>query len=520
MPTKWLLLILLLTALSRAEAQTINAASCSSTDVQNALNSITADGTTVNIPAGNCTWTTEVTYNQVYSTTIQGQSTTAGTCAPGGTCSATDNTVITDHVAGVAFQINTASGKSFRLSGITFNPSSGTAAYGAITIGGASTLVRVDHSHFNDTVAGDHTFQVDGIQGVFDHNYFDSSNQSDVFFFQFTNAGASTYGHESWNQADNFGTSQFIFAENNYFVNGTFAFDCYTGGRHVFRYNIVGTNTRLQNHGTQPDIHRGCRLEEVYNNTFTFSSNPASSSFSFLMDQEGGTGMWWGNTVTGFCTFQREDVVRTNGETYAEGNGPPAGWGYCGTTIVAGDTTKTCSGGLCPSAWDENTSNTMGNACMDQVGRGQGDLLSGDFPTVCNQTQGCSTYDGQWPRQAQSPMYNWGNTVNTSSYCSGTYWGNFDYAAVENRDYYLQLPNLNESSSFNGSAGIGTGSTAPTSTCTPYVGYWDTTNSTLYQCSSTNTWTAYYTPYTYPHPLTQGNPNPPSPPTGLTAIIH
>src|SRR5438132_11764309 len=38
-PMKWLSCILLLSALFGAQAQTINAASCSSTDVQNALNS-------------------------------------------------------------------------------------------------------------------------------------------------------------------------------------------------------------------------------------------------------------------------------------------------------------------------------------------------------------------------------------------------------------------------------------------------------------------------------------------------
>lgn len=43
-----------------SEAQTINAASCNTSDVQNAINSA-PEGGTVNIPAGTCTWTTGVT---------------------------------------------------------------------------------------------------------------------------------------------------------------------------------------------------------------------------------------------------------------------------------------------------------------------------------------------------------------------------------------------------------------------------------------------------------------------------
>ena len=143
-----LLLALLLSPLfgGAAHAQNINAASCSQSDVQSALNSVAADGTTVVIPSCNPTnWTTTVTYNQVYSTTIQGQSTTTGTCAPGGTCSATDNTIIVDDLSrgagcgspdNAALQINTASGKSFRLTGITFDFAGSQTCSGSIRIAG------------------------------------------------------------------------------------------------------------------------------------------------------------------------------------------------------------------------------------------------------------------------------------------------------------------------------------------------------------------------------------------------
>ncbi len=69
-------------------------------------------------------------------------------------------------------------------------------------------------------------------------------------------------------------------------------------------------------------------------------------------------------------------------------------------------------------------------------------------------------------------------------------------------------------------AGIGAGTTAPTGTCTTGTAYWVTSfipastppttladmktytqAGTLYKCTATNTWTLFYTPYTYPHPL-------------------
>jgi len=492
-------------------AQTINAASCNSTDVQAALNSVAADGTTVKIPAGTCTWTGSVTYNQKYSTTIQGASTINGTCAPGGTCTATDKTVITDNVSGTALTINTASGKSFRITGLTFNPSSGTPAYGAISINGSSTSVRVDHNHFNDTVNGDHTFNTDGINGVFDHNFFDSTNQANLNFIQSANYGTDGNANVVWTQPDNFGSSNFVFFENNLFQNGAFMDDCDYGARMVFRYNTVGTNARMQVHGTGSGAQRrGCRAQEIYGNTFTFSNNPAASNFAFLVMLEGGTGLAWGNTVTGFLQFIHEDVPRTNNDTYAQ-TPTPNGWGSCGTTLG-------------PSNWDGNN-NSTGYPCLDQVGRGAGDLLTGLFPNLVNNTTKAVT----WPHQALVPWYVWSNTVNVVPQNPTHYWTNFDAVTVESRDYYLELPNIDESSTFNGTAGIGCGPAAATcanpvtqpASCTTGVGFWNATQGTLYKCSSTNTWTAYYTPYTYPHPLVTGSGSTSvAAPTNLAATVN
>lgn len=71
----------------------------------------------------------------------------------------------------------------------------------------------------------------------------------------------------------------------------------------------------------------------------------------------------------------------------------------------------------------------------------------------------------------------------------------------------------NYNASFNGTTGIGRGTAAPTGSCTTGVGYWQCSTATptadpnivqtgtLWKATATNTWTAYYTPYTYPHPL-------------------
>jgi hypothetical protein len=66
-------------------------------------------------------------------------------------------------------------------------------------------------------------------------------------------------------------------------------------------------------------------------------------------------------------------------------------------------------------------------------------------------------------------------------------------------------------------AGTGLLSARP-STCSTFQAYFATDQNTLYQCTATNTWTAYYTPYTYPHPLTQGTTV--APPSNLQATPH
>jgi hypothetical protein len=208
-----------------------------------------------------------------------------------------------------------------------------------------------------------------------------------------------------------------------------------------------------------------------------------------------GTGVVWGNSApSGYSNLLSLHSMRKSNSTYAE-EPTPNGWGYCGTEFNGTG-----------ANWDGNTSGTSGYPCLDQPGRGVGDLLSGDFPNVKNAVTGCtSTQPCAWPRQASEPIYEWLNTWTTAG--GGSRAAVYESTVlVRNQDYYLEEP------SFTGVTGTGTGTlqNRPAS-CAPGVAYWATDTSTLYRCSARDTWTTYYRPYTYPHPLTAASAGPAAP---------
>lgn len=172
------------------------------------------------------------------------------------------------------------------------------------------------------------------------------------------------------------------------------------------------------------------------------------------------------------------------------------------------------------SGWDGNT-NAYGYPALDQPGRGNGDLLSGNFPSKVNSTTGTVA----WPNQAFEPMYFWNNVGDFVPGWSGMVVLNRagEDLIQSDRDYYLPASGIqtSPSSPFDGTSGVGWGTLANRpATCTTGVAYfatdqgsWNTSSSNphgvqqngsdgvLYVATSTDTWTLYYTPYTYPHPL-------------------
>jgi hypothetical protein len=140
--------------------------------------------------------------------------------------------------------------------------------------------------------------------------------------------------------------------------------------------------------------------------------------------------------------------------------------------------------------WDGNTTSS-GYPCLDQIGYGQSDLLSGTNPTPIG-----------WPNQVLTPSLYWNNTYNGSP-----------AAPVANP------PQTVLDREFHTDTTISRGTLAARpATCTTGTFYWATDQGSwntidasgrLYKCTAPNTWTAWYgsnnatgEPLRYPHPLT------------------
>lgn len=486
------MLLLVLPSVARAQCAGVTACTAAGVDqasVQNALNSINLDNTTLTVPSGSATWSSAVTYNQSFSTTIKGQSNCTGTGTQTPSC--TDSTNITG--SEFYFTVNTAANKLMRISGFTFQV--GSTFNGLLHLTGTSAQVRIDHNHFLHMQA---VGVIDGPTGVIDHNFFDFGTSQSVFNgFRIGHGNwlGDQFGDGSWADSSNFGSLKFMFFEDNTAFNG-FIDDCNDGGRFVMRHNYFHDAT-MQGHEMESRM-QGCRAFEAYSNTFFAESaqqSGADTSNSMLFRT--GTGLIWGNTTNynNLVTINNDRSDTSHGFSAASSSCTSGGdpsfncWGYACNNAFAVGTACDASHSLpnSPSGFDGNT-DSFGYPAFDQVGRGKGDLLPQfDNSNIAFWNAG----EPAWPHQQLEPLYLWLNTFTPPF--GGPYLGSAIGSSLfqQNRDWYTDNA---------GSQGVRTGTSLP-ATCTPLQGFWNTSTSTLSQCTSTNTWATLYTPAPYPHPL-------------------
>jgi len=559
------LFVLLLSPLfaGRAEAKTINAASCSQSDVQNSLNSAN-NGDTVIVPAGTCNWSTPVsTSGKGY--VLQG--------------SGAGSTVIIDNVgssSGQALVISVPPGDSLRITGMTIEPAPGASVYGFISVNGGSTSFRMDNMSFtgwSNNNTSSQPVRLENIFGVIDHCTFSGGFVQFIELLLDSYQGVGSNGDNSWAQPTGFGSGNALFIETNTFTNtypqggAQITTDSDGGGgRYVIRYNTF-ISYGVGHHGTEsPGRPRGGRQFEIYNNTFSCDASGGQTCNTTAMIRSG-TGLYFNNTLNsvngsvnpnwntaaslnifristslggwGTCDgtgpWDANDGVVYASGTYTGSNGgtqlvdsnqswttnrwfqsgypysvrdTTQGWG----AEISSNTATTISYIPAIQGYHETTTWNTGDSyqitraayCIDQIGRGQSNMLSGN-PAIPTGN----------PKNSVEPIYIFNNNVTNGGIPFGIA-GSNSARTIANRDFYLQT------SSFNGSSGTGSGlySEIP-SACTPSVAYWATDQNILYKCTATNTWSAFYTPYTYPHPLVSGsgNGNPPAPPTNLTVVV-
>jgi hypothetical protein len=533
----------------------INAASCNASDVQRALNQA-HEGDTVAIPAGTCTWTGTLAVSTAVN--LLGSAT--------GTTELVDNVDrphCSDHPL---LFMNISVNQPWRLAQLTIqgsapDPGGCSEHIKAVT---NSHAFRIDHITFNNMQSTGILVNGDA-WGVIDHSIFNGAHKRGVLIHHTSWGQVGAWGDNSWSQPDTMGTNQAVFVEDSTFnithASGAGSVACEFGGRCVARYNTL---PYLGTHGNDSGQRmRSIRQFEVYNNIITDYGSPVGQA----MQLRGGTSLFFNNTVNPTTDASYKALLAL--EIYREVNswtpwGPSSNRykGGCdgtgpfdsnlGTAFESGtfgggagvqqflaDTTKhwttnqwigysvhNSSANPWGASIQSNTATTiipypaaMGPAhiwnpgdnyqilrvypCLDQPGRGMGDYISGGGYAMPPTPVG-------WPHQAMDPVYAWNNrSKQTLTPAIGHY---FTHVQA-NRDYYDWTPD------FDGTSGVGQGLfSARPATCTPLVGYWATDTNTLYQCSSKNSWTVYYRPYTYPHPL-QGTSA--APPTELKVIgVH
>lgn len=537
---------------------TCTAASVSQSDVQAALPSPSNTHATVvvNIPSGTSAWTGAINYTipaAVTNLTIQGQTTVSCTGTVGTssyTCTATDNTIIEDDSTSSTsiLTITTGSASTFlRLTGLTVKPFSSSIPcknHGIVDFYGHTANFRWDHSDLSSSSNDNVGIEVDGqIEGVFDHNVFNTPQGENVDIQNdlLDNVGN---GDGGWMAATQFGSQHFLFLESNYVVGGST--NCGSAGREVLRYNTFlntpgGANGAVHSTKDYAGALRGCRAEEFYHNYI--SGSPVNYAAT---GGEGSTTLNWGN-INGNLSFDYyyagglyRNQTGTGGAP--TGKSPPNGWAWCGTTIA----TSYNIPGTGASSWDGNSSTATGYPCLDGLGRGQQTqaMNGASFPSRINTVAGTQA----WSHQYLEPMYFFMNTLPNGM--SG-YLNLRDISTVANRDVYYDCDHYNSacSSGFTGAFGTGYGTSTPTTSgaytnapnCTAGPGgtygqsptgsygvaYFATDanggRGELYVCTATNTWTAVYEPYIYPHPLVSGVTQSTStvqPPTNLAATIQ
>jgi hypothetical protein len=449
-------------------------------------------GDTVNILAGDVTWDSTVSFTKALSIIGAGKANTiirSNISVPTGTqafgygtyqmlyynpSSAADDANETIRVSGITFDAN------YKSSGVAFRNTSTTPL----------VKFRLDNCDFIDSWDGQYPVVSTSWTGVYIisvtgpiYGVIDNCRVYGYPKMNFSGLGNDSYNTAGLNYSQ--GNENSLYLEDNEFhgdgstshtTQASWWIDIGSGGWAAFRYNLFDSEKTYTNQSAPYSPHHATTAiyagkgGEFYGNHVTYENITSPTARLRLFTTRGGKNLIYYNKQNSTGTALYSAFNYYTGTGYQ----PPPDT----DTVCASDT-----------------------------------LHSGD--DVCAK-------DGQPQHTWRTGQ--WNNRVSTSG--SGTLiYGYPDAGLVANRDY------LNNSTvtacNTNGTCagGIGCGYVTPTGSCTTGSMYWKSTQTgsctsiptgsygpnptepisgILYRCSPTNIWSAYYTPYTYPHPLRGG----------------
>jgi hypothetical protein len=260
------------------------------------------------------------------------------------------------------------------------------------------------------------------------------------------------------------------------------------------RYNIV--HTCLEgSHGNDSSSGRGPWAIEVYNNAFDQVGCTSGCGFGQMQ---------WRSAVLAIFgnTWTSDYGQAINLDNYRSNSDGANFWGGCtGSNAVDGN--------------DEAMVGTKGRHCFDQIGTLYNTVEDGSHQhlpafIVNNTRGGAYTYAERGnnpspftdnPILPNEDFFNGVNASNPNSCATNAPIGDgtcgIGYGTLAQRPATCTGPNG------NGTGGV-------LYWATDQGGDWDTTHGgandgAVYRCTSTNTWTSYYTPYTYPYPQSSLN---------------
>ncbi|OGX44768.1 MAG: hypothetical protein A3G38_02930, partial [Omnitrophica WOR_2 bacterium RIFCSPLOWO2_12_FULL_51_8] len=461
-----ILAAIILAAIPMAQAfgKTINAATCSQSDVQNAINSAVT-GDTVLVPAGNCTWGNQVTLPAgkdiilkgagVGKTVITGAGWRALYIASGSRVTGFE--IFQDTTYEEIIKVESPGHKRFRIDHCKL----GGAPYGY-----ALKMFYI----LGDASRGGQPFGV-----------MDNCELTDI---RINLIGSSPlYAWEMWAAPLDLGTDRFFFVEDcaiktthywNY-IDGNW------GTRYVVRHNPSITNSWAEVHGNQGDTSRGVRAWEIYGNNYKYDDT--YGGYAAVHNIRSGTGVVYDNVVTGgssqgMMTSLGIDVRRAAagislGGNFRDGNEPIPSQGtgtHTGGNSAVGltDSTKnwapesltkgrvlsTAYGIFDPAFWIYNLTSGAYGIISSHTLNTVTATLSGGTRTTWNTgdqykiTGGYWSRDGigrstdaylgnenNWPPQELDPAYFWNNKMN-GNLMGVTVRNSTGFWAQEGRDFF------------------------------------------------------------------------------------